>query len=73
MRIPDKCTTVPGTAAPFLALKRVRLFFFNHSQIITTMGSDKNSDMGLEDEEHDSNAHEILPAVSKVRFFAYIS
>jgi hypothetical protein len=37
------------------------------------MGSDKNIDMGLEDEEHDSNAHEILPAVSKVHFFAYIS
>jgi hypothetical protein len=34
---------------------------------------DKDSDsIGLEHEEHDSNAHEILPAVSKVHFLTYI-
>jgi len=42
------------------------------SEIEWSYNSDKDGEMGLEDEEHDSNAHEILPAVSKVPLFILI-
>ena len=46
----------------------------SESEIEWSYNSDKDGEMGLEDEEleHDSNAHEILPAVSKVPLFILI-